>query len=86
MAKEVGEIGGVGDAGGNGGGALLSLGLEKKGRAAEVCEDGVVATSKEERTAPVSPAYKEGGGGRFALPSKESTHDFSHDAAFDACR
>ena len=28
-----------------GGGALLSLGLEKKGGAAEVCEDGVVATS-----------------------------------------
>ena len=55
-----------------GGGALLPLGFEKKGGAAEVYEDGVVATS--------------GGGGRFALPNKESTHDLSHDAAFDACR
>ena len=69
-----------------GGGALLSLSLEKKGGAAEVCEDGVVATSGGERTAPISPAYKEGGGGRFALPNKETTHDLSHDATFDACR
>ena len=23
---------------------------------------------------------------RFALPNKETTHDLSHDAAFDACR
>ena len=61
-----------GDAGGNGGGAeRCSLGFEKKGGAAEVREDGVVATSKGERTAPVSSAYKEGRGGRFALPNKE---------------
>ena len=69
-----------------GGGALLSLGFEKKGGAAEVREDGVVATSEGERTAPVSSAYKEGGGIRFALLNKETTHDLSHDAAFNACR
>ena len=69
-----------------GGGALLSFSFGKKGGAAEVREDGVVATSKGERTAPVSSAYKEGGGGRFALANKETTHNLSHDAAFDACR
>ena len=38
-----------------GGGALLSLGLEKKGRAAEVCEDGVVATSGGGNELPLFP-------------------------------
>ena len=48
-----------------------SLGFEKKGGAAEVREDGVVATSEGERTAPVSSAYKEGRVGRFGLPLKQ---------------
>ena len=55
-----------------GGGALLSrLREEGWGGAAEVREDGVVATSEGERTAPVSSAYKEGRGGRFGLPLKQ---------------
>ena len=29
---------------------------------------------------------KGGGGGRSAFPNKETTHDLSHDAAFNACR
>ena len=33
--------------------------------------DEVAATSEGERTAPVSSAYKEGRGGRFALPNKQ---------------
>ena len=68
-----------------GGGALLSLSFEKKGGAAEICEDEV-ATSEGGRTAPVSPTYKEGGGGRSVFPNIETTHNLSHDAAFDTCR
>ena len=37
----MGEIDGVGDAGGNGGGALLSFSFGKKGGAAEIFEIGV---------------------------------------------
>ena len=80
----VGEIDGVVVLVAAGGGALLSP-LREEGGAAEICEDEV-ATSEGGRTAPVSPAYKEGGGGRFALPNKETTHDLSHDAAFNVCR
>ena len=54
--------------------------------ARRVAGNGFYYTSEGERTAPVSSAYKEGRGGRFALPNKETTHDLSHDAAFDACR
>ena len=36
MAEVVGEIDGVGGAGGDGGGALLSFGFGKKGGAAEI--------------------------------------------------
>ena len=45
-----------------GGGALLSFGFEKKEGAAEIFEEGVT-TGESGETAPVSPAYKEGGGG-----------------------
>ena len=52
-----------------GGGALLSR-LREEGGSGGVCEEGVAATSKGERTASVSSAYKEGRGGRFGLPNK----------------
>ena len=71
MAEVVGEGDGVGDASGNGGRSAALSASRRKGGAAEVREDGVVATSEGERTAPVSSAYKEGRGGRFALPNKE---------------
>ena len=67
-----------------GGGALLSFGFGKKGRAAELFEIGS-SKLQDGRTAPVSPAYKEGGGRRSVFLNKETTHDLSHDAAFDAC-
>ena len=53
-----------------GGGALLSR-LREEGGSGGVCEEGVAASSEGEQTAPVSSAYKEGRGGRFALPNKE---------------
>ena len=40
---------------GMGGGALLSPGFEKKGGAAEVYEDGVVATSEGGTNCPCFP-------------------------------
>ena len=67
----VGEVDGVGGAGGNGGRSAALSASRRRGGAAEVREDGVVATSEGERTAPVSSAYKEGRGRRFALPNKE---------------
>ena len=71
MAEVVGEVDGVGDAGGNGGRSAALSASRRRGGAAEVREDEVAATSEGERTAPVSSAYKEGRGGRFALPNKE---------------
>ena len=53
-----------------GGGALLSRLREEEGSDG-VCEEGVAATSKGERTALVSSAYKEGRGGRFGFPNKQ---------------
>ena len=67
-----------------GGGALLSFGFGKKGGAAEIFENGV--TTGEMGKLPLFPLLIKRGGGRFALPNKETTHDLSHDAAFDACR
>ncbi len=71
MAEVVGEVDGVGDAGGNGGRSAALSASRRRGGAAEVREDGVEATSEGERTAPVSSAYKEGRGGRFALSLKQ---------------
>ena len=85
MAEVAGEIGGVVVLVATGGGALLSFGFGKKGRAAEIFRERS-SNRRSGETAPVSPAYKEGGGGRFALPNKETTHNLSHDAAFDVCR
>ena len=70
MAKVVREVDGVEMMVTMGGAERCSLGFEKKG-GAEVREDGVVATSKGEQTAPVSSAYQEGRGGRFGLPNKQ---------------
>ena len=67
-----------------GGGALLSLSFGKKGGAAEISEIGVATDGMGEL--PLFPLLiKREGGGRFALPNIEATHDLSHDAAFDAC-
>ena len=68
-----------------GGGARLSFSFGKKVGAAEVFEIGN-SNRRDGRTAPVYPAYKEGGGGRSVFPNKETTHDLSLNAAFDACR
>ena len=85
MAEVVGEIDGVVVLVAAGGGALLSFGFEKKGGSSGDSR-GQSNKRRSGETAPASPAYKEGGGGRFALPNKETTHDLSHDAAFNACR
>ena len=82
MAEVVEEADSVGGAGGDGGGALLSFGFGKTRerrrfpRLKQQLANG--------RTAPVSSAYKEGGGGHSAFPNKETPHDLSHDAAFNA--
>ena len=70
MAEVVEKVDGVVMLVAMGGRSALSR-LREEGGAAEFLEDGVVATSEGERTAPVSSAYKEGRGGRFALPNKE---------------
>ena len=67
-----------------GGRALLSFSFEKKGERRRLSR--LEQQLANGRTAPVSPAYKEGGGGRSIFPNKETTHDLSHDAAFNACR
>ncbi len=67
-----------------GGGALLSFGFGKMRERRRFLR--LKQQPANGRTAPVSPAYKEGGGGRSIFPNKETTHDLSHDAAFNACR
>ena len=67
-----------------GGGALLSFSFGKKGGAAEISEIGVATSEMGEL--PLFPLLIKREGGRFALSNKETTHDLSHDAAFDACR
>ena len=67
-----------------GGGALLSFGFGKTRERRRFLR--LEQQRANGRTTPVSPAYKEGGGGCSAFPNKETTHDLSHDAAFNACR
>ena len=68
-----------------GGGALLSFSFGKKGGAAEISEIGVATGEMGEL--PLFPLLiKRGGSRRSVFPNKETTHDLSHDAAFDACR
>ena len=68
-----------------GGGALLSFDFEKKEESGG--DFGEWSGNRQSgKTAPVSPAYKEGGGRRSVFRNKETTHDLSHDAAFNACR
>ena len=85
MAEVVGEIDGVGGAGGNGGWSAALFQLQEEGESGGDLRNWS-NNRRDGRTAPVSPAYKEGGGGRSVFPNKETTHDLSHDAAFNACR
>ena len=85
MAEVAGEIDGVGGAGGDGGRSAALFRLWKRRGTAEISEIGT-ANGEGGETAPVSPTYKDGGGGRSAFPNKETTHDLSHDATFNACR
>src|SRR3954467_14229473 len=84
MAGVVREDDGVGGAGGDGGRALLSFGFGKKGSGGDSRGRNSNGQMGE---LPLFPLLiRRDGGGRFAFPSKGTTHDLSHDAAIDTCR
>ena len=61
-----------------GGGALLSL---RRGERRRFWS----SNQRDGRPPPFPLLMKREGGERYAFPNKETTHDLSHDAAFDAC-
>ena len=67
------------------GGALLSFSFGKKGGAAEVFEIG--SSNRRMGELPLFPLLiRREGADVPPFPKKETTHDLSHNAAFDACR